>query len=336
MSVVFWSGFDSGIPMTPDWTAVTVTNAFTPGSGRRTGTGALDLKTTGDSVSKTLATVTTDLIVSVAIKDFQEGVFLTFLEGATEHITVEFGASPTFYLIVKRGATTLVTDTTSNSTNTDWHVFAVRVLVDDAAGTVTIKKNGTQIVAFDEQDTNNGGAIPQIESFRLNGTHAGTTWFDDLIVIDTADATAPTDFIDVSARVDTLMPDGDEETSWTPLSGTTHYEMLDDVPSDGDTTYVESASVNARALCTLDAIGYTPTTIYGVKATAVAKEDTAGSLEVAPAIKIGSTHYTGTAVAIDTSYKRLAHTWTTNPSSAVAWTRADVNALVSGAKLTAV
>lgn len=337
MSVVFYDGFDLGVPLTPKWTAVTLTNAFTVGGGRRTGTGALDLKTTGDSVSKTLATPTTDLIIAFAIKDYAEAVFLELYEGATKHLTFEFGASPNYYIKVKQGGgATLVTDTTANTANTEWQVFEIRAAIDDSAGTVTVRKNGAELFALTSQDTNNAGASGWVESFKLLGTHAGSTWYDDLYVIDTTDATAPTAFIGHTARVDTLLADGDLETSWTPSSGTTHYQMLDDVPADGDTTYVESSSLNARALCTLDALPYTPTTIYGVQANAVAKEDVSGSIEVAPAIKVGSTHYTGTAVAMDTTYARIAHLWTTNPASAVAWTKADVNALVQGAKLTAV
>ncbi len=336
MSVLFFDGFDLGVPALPKWDTVSLTNGFTADSGRRgAGTGALDLTGTADNVVKILSASTADIIIGIWIKSYQAAVFLTLMEGATVHITVEFGASPTFFLIIKRGdGTVLHTDADSNSTNTEGHYFEIRIKISDTVGVITANKNGAEIIALTAQDTRNGGAAGVIDRLKLNGTHAGATWFDDLYVLDAADAVSPTTFLGSTTRVDTLDPDADETTDWTPSTGTTHYDLLDETPNDGDTSYVESGTLNARDLVGLEPLPYTPTTVYGVQVNVAAKETVAGSMELAPSIKISTTHYAGTAAALGTGYAQIAHLWKTNPATAIAWTKADVNALLAGAKLT--
>ena len=64
MSVVFMDGFDYGLPAAPKWDSVSLSNTYTAGGGRRTGTGALDLESTGDNVVTTLTAATTELSVA--------------------------------------------------------------------------------------------------------------------------------------------------------------------------------------------------------------------------------------------------------------------------------
>lgn len=334
MSVVFMDGFDYGLPAAPKWDSVSLSNTYTAGGGRRTGTGALDLESTGDNVVKTLPAATTELIVGMAIKGWQEGVFLELYEGATKQVTIGFGASPNFYLTVKNGdGTTLHTDGTAN-TETGWVYFEIRVKCDDAAGEVQIYKDGTDVVDETGLDTNNGGSST-IDKFKLLGTHAGSTWFDDLYVVDVADAVAPIIVLGPTARVDTLFPRLEKSTAWSPSTGTDNAALLDETPYD-TADYVSSSSVNATDLHYVDSLGYNPTAIYGAQVNVVALEDVSGGNEVAPVVQPTSTTYAGTSVALGTSAQLFASLWTTNPQTSAAWTKSDLANMAAGVKLTAV
>ena len=336
MSVLFFDGFDYGVPAAPKWDSVSLSNTFTADSGRRgTGTGALDLESTADNAIKTV-TAATDMIVGVAIKGWGEGVFLELYEGATLHVSLEFGASPNYYIKAKRGdGTTLYTDADANTDGASWAYFECRVAIHNSTGTVTVKKNGTSIIAETSLDTNNAGAVGTINKIKLRGTHAGSTFYDDLYVVSTTDATAPVTYLGSTVRVDTLLPTADETAEWTPSTGTSNYALVDEVPY-ATTDYVESATLNARDLYLLGTFPYVPSAIYGAQVNIVALEDTASTLEAAPAMKIGVSNFTATGVALTTSAQLIARLWTQNPATTLDWTRADINALAAGVKLTAV
>lgn len=341
MSLKHFDGFDYGVPMTPDWTAVALTNGFTAGSGRRTGTGALDLASTDDYVEKAIA-ATTEAIICLALKGYgADGPFLTLYEGATVHLTFEFGAAPNRYLIVKLGdGTTLHTDDDAND-NSSWDVFEIRAKISDTVGEIEVQKGGTTIISLTAQDTNNAGALGRIDKYRISGTHlaaaATSTWVDDHYAVDAADATGQVTFIGATVRVDMVQPAADSTSEWsTSDGGTTHYTLVDDDTSDGDSSYVHSASLDARDLYTPESLPYVPSNIFGVKACAVVKEDAAASFEVAPALKYGATHYTGTAVALSTSWQMAAHLWTSHPATVAGWTRTGLGQTKFGVRLTAI
>lgn len=340
MSLLFIDGFDYGLPMTPRYDSLTVTNAFTANGGRRGG-GALDLSGTSDNVVKTLSASSTGIILGVAMKGFgSTGPFLELYEGATKHLSFEFSASPNYYIVAKRGdGTTLHTGTDANDPS-DWVYFEIKVAIDNSAGTIHVVRNGTTIVSATALDTRNGGTSGALDKFKLLGTKTGSTWFDDLYVLDTTDATGEVTYLGHTVRVDTIFPKSDYADDFSPVSGTANYAMVDDGSGslddhDSDTTYVSSSVLNARDLYYHGALPYTPSNIYGVEVVNVARVDTAGTLELSPAVRVG-TYHEGTAVAPGTTYGMHGHLWTTNPGTAEDWTRADVNSLKAGFKITAV
>lgn len=340
MSLLFIDGFDYGVPMTPRYDSLTVTNAFTASGGRRGG-GALDLSGTGDNVVKTLSASSAGIIVGVAIKGYgSTGPFLELYEGATKHLSFEFSASPNYYIVAKRGdGTTLHTDTHANDPS-DWVYFEIKVAIDNSAGTINVVRDGTSIVSATALDTRNGGTAGEIDKIKLLGTKTGSTWFDDLYVVDTTDATGQATYCGHTARVDMLTPASGYAADFSPSSGTANWRMVDDCAGslashDSDTTYVSSSVLNARDLYLHGSLPYTPSSILGVEVCNVARVDTAGSLTLAPALRV-STYHEGTAVTPGTTYGMSGHLWTQNPGTAEDWTRADVNSLKAGFKITAV
>jgi hypothetical protein len=121
-----------------------------------------------------------------------------------------------------------------------------------------------------------------------------------------------------------------------PSTGTSHYAMVDDVPSDGDATYVSSGTVGA-----IDTYR-TPTatfagTVKGLKVGVTARKDDAGNRSVGIVIGDGVDPVTqlGANFALTTVYTRqVTAVMEINPLTGNPWTLADIQADEFGLEVT--
>ncbi len=142
------------------------------------------------------------------------------------------------------------------------------------------------------------------------------------------------------ADVVTLVPMQDvQTTSWTQVGGTatTFWSTIDENPSDDNTSYISSATNNARALFEItDPTGLSGT-IDSVQITLRVRERTSesGTL-IYPVISDGTNTVTGTGFNVVYSaagtYYSYTDTFATNPAGG-AWTWADLASLRAGCQL---
>jgi len=118
-----------------------------------------------------------------------------------------------------------------------------------------------------------------------------------------------------------------------PTSGM-HWEKVDDVTPDGDSTniwqYQGSANTNYDLfnLPSPSASG----TINFIKVYAHCKESFSGSAKIK--IKTGGTEYdNGSSLALTSSWTNYSHQWDTNPATGLAWTWDDIDNLQIGVAL---
>lgn len=172
--------------------------------------------------------------------------------------------------------------------------------------------------------------------YQFNATGGVVTDYDDYYVCDgtgSAPYNAPLGDVVVSS----IYPNSDgANLDWTPSTGTTHYTLVNENPPTDDTGYVYTATVGNR-----DSYGYQdlPTAggaILAVAPTLYARKDDAGSRTITDVVRIGSTNYDGaSSQSLTTGYVFDQFIHTVDPSTAVAWTVAAVNAAEFGIKLTA-
>lgn len=138
----------------------------------------------------------------------------------------------------------------------------------------------------------------------------------------------------------TLTPNGNggfaQHTRGPDTSGTNASKCQSD---DGDVSYCFNYSTAAAPNLLQDCYAYTdPGVAYGtqkinsltVKLT-VKVATNAGSAVIAPVLRISPTVYLGSdATVTNGSYEVKSHTWTTNPSTGIAWTWAQVAAIQGG------
>ncbi len=190
--------------------------------------------------------------------------------------------------------------------------YYVEVLA--AASAITVYLNGVQVGTATL-------ARGTTASFTLQGATTGTVLFDD--------------FYSGSAilgpqRVQAFSPIGDGDSSgWTPSAGASHYPLVSENPSDGDTSYVNTTSG-------LDLWTYGATadgTINGVQINTIARtEDNSTSLYLP--VKRSSTQNDGTAQTVSSaSFKNYSRIVETDPVTSAAWTQSGLASAQFGVKV---
>jgi hypothetical protein len=134
-----------------------------------------------------------------------------------------------------------------------------------------------------------------------------------------------------------LFPTGTgSNTGLTPAAGTDFGSVSERGTQDDDTTYIQSATLNATTtldMANVPIMAATPT-ILAVRPYAIAKVDFPGDRSVANAIRSGGTVYLGTSEPMTTEYMGVHEAYTQDPATSANWTEAGVNALEVGVKVT--
>lgn len=149
-----------------------------------------------------------------------------------------------------------------------------------------------------------------------------------LILVVLLSSVLPTQF--AFAATETLRPNGQgDNTQLVPVGEADNWNCVNDTGSgDGDSTYVSTSTTSFYDLYTL-----TDTTATGTIASItvyVRAEEITLNATVAIKIKTGGTEYTSGSQSLSTSYALKSNTWATNPKTAAAWTKGDLDALQVG------
>jgi len=228
------------------------------------------------------------------------------------------------------GNTHLGTTTNAVYKKDRWHYFEVKVVCHDTAGSYEVRVDGVNVLSGSNVDTRTG-ADTRFVRFRCD---EWSQYLDDIYICDT-DGTTNNDFLG-QVIVEAVFPNADGDSSdWTPASGTDNYAMVDDNPTDDDTSYVESNTEGETDLYQYtDLSTITDEDILGV----VLKTEprmTAfpGDLDIYQTVKSGSTASDGDGVNIaDDSYTSIQRVLETDPDTSSVWTASGVNGAQFGIK----
>lgn len=134
------------------------------------------------------------------------------------------------------------------STSTLYHI-EIKVVQHGSTGSIEVRLNGaTAILA---SDLNTAVTIGQLLFiYEISSQNGNAYYIDNLYVWDNTGA-VNNDWLG-ERLVYTLMPDGDGPTQdWTLSTGSDTYALLDNIPSDPDTEYIESSAADDIAQVTL-------------------------------------------------------------------------------------
>ena len=177
---------------------------------------------------------------------------------------------------------------------------------------------------------NTQAGVEQYHNILQVGIYYGSC--DDLYICDGA-GTDTNDFLGI-CRVIGLFPNSDTGTiQWTPSTGTTHYNLVDENPPDGDTSYVET-STQAQT----DLYGYPSLigtgTILGLQVSTTVSLSAGSSIILeSPIISNNITDLGPDYLITNATYYDKTHISTTDPNTGAAWTAANLAAAQIGVKV---
>ncbi|HML23526.1 MAG TPA: hypothetical protein PKD09_17855 [Aggregatilinea sp.] len=214
--------------------------------------------------------------------------------------------------------------------NATWYLVEVHFVQDASSGTVEVRVDGTVRLSFTGTTKSTGDVIRQFRLAAEKGAH--DVYMDDVAINDTtgsADTSWPGE-----GKIILLTPNANGDSSeWTGSDSdqTDNYALVDDVPNDGDTTYVQTSDADMTDLYGLSS--YTLAAgeaVRGVQVLAVARCVTAESDTLKLGVKSTAEHF-GDAQALTTGYATYVGDWlATNPDTLAAWSQSDLDDLQAG------
>lgn len=213
--------------------------------------------------------------------------------------------------------------------------FAVKCVLHASAGAWIVQVNGAEVLnvsGIDTTTTANNYATQVSLAGGINRT--GTFYYDDWIVYDTS-GTTYNDFLG-DKRVIEQAPTGDGGTmQFTPSTGTSGFAMVDEVPPDGDTSYIEDATVGHVARLTFPSLPVSTGTVLSADVVWYGRKTDAGTRTIKGSVKSGASTASGADTALATTYGYGRGQFDTDPNGGGAWTIAAVNAAEYGVEVVA-
>jgi len=348
MALLFMDGFDHYNPLTYGtlkWEAnVTGPRSWHSASGGRNGGGCTYFQSQYlGSISKTLQSTYQTLIIGVALQFQVPGASSTFpyfvgiWNGALRHIGLRRNSS-TGYIEAYRGDGTLL-GTYSVTLNAGvWYYLELKATISNTVGAVQLRVNEFPAISLSNIDTCNGGAEVSNKIVIETGDSAGNHWngliLDDLYVCDNS-GSVNNDFLG-DCRIDVIRPNGaGYATNWTPSAGS-NYQCVDDPLFDNGTDYVSENTVDDIDSYTFSDLPLGVAGIKGIQTNVFAKRTDSGvNTKLKPILRPVSTNYEKTEATLTTSYYDFTEITELNPETGLAWTKATIDAMELGLKLTA-
>ncbi len=185
-----------------------------------------------------------------------------------------------------------------------------------SAGIVSVYLNGALLATTTALNT----GASDIDAFTVGSGTSNFSW-DDLYWKDDI-----TSLGDLTCELLPVSADG-TPLAWTPNSGTAHFSRLSEQPSDGDTSYVSSATVAQKDRFDVTNLSVTPSAIHAVKVLNVARKDDATVRQIRTNLISGATTTNGATKTVGTTYLAQEDIYQTDPNTGIAWTKTNVDAI---------
>lgn len=337
-------GFDHYATVLQKWSSaintITITNL-----AARSGQSGLRVTNLNASATKVLPATYGSLISGFAFRTSSLSTniqIMTFQDVAISHIYLGLDASARIQ-IKRSGPTILATGTTPLVANV-WNYIELRAIISDTVGLAEVYLNGTLEVSYygagtagsPTGDTRQAGT-GTIDRIIVGGGGSGSLSqdYDDLYVLDPLTGSAPTNARLGDVRVDTILPNGNGNSSvlvGSDGNSTDNYLLVDDVFPDDNTTYVESATPGDKDTYAFGNMATVSGTVYGVQLNHWSEKTDAGSRSMRSIARLSGTEVESADQVLAGSYQNFADLREAKPGGGV-WTIADVNAAEFGVKV---
>jgi hypothetical protein len=258
MALIFCDGFDNYATQTEFWDFAGTDCAINTAVGApRTGRGCLQVISSAFGPRKLFPANKTHVLGCVSINFSGAGSVMDFFNATAGEVAVRVAVLGDGSITFGWGNANNVVATTAIGLVAFGAYVSIAVEVENfttATGIITCWVNGLQVFQQSGLKTTNTlatGSPSFCNAFRLMGPGGipALALLDDCYVLDCS--TPPNDTFLGALKLYALPPTSDVSVAWTPLGGGTNFSEVDEIPPDGDTSYVSSAAPGA-----VDQYGY--------------------------------------------------------------------------------
>lgn len=248
---------------------------------------------------------------------------------ATQHIGISVSAN--WALEIRRGTTIVATSANNIIASNTWFYIEVRVVVSDTVGVVEVRLNGvtTPVLTF-SGDTKNAGTNSTIDTIRWQLAANGISYMDDIYIND-GTGTENNSF-EGDCEVQTLVPTGaGASTGLTPSTGS-NWQTVDEAPPV-QTDYSGSSVSGTRDSYAITDLRAGTGVVKAVRQTTAWHKSDAGAASMKRVLRVGSTNYYGSNVALPSSMALSVDYIPKSPATSSAWTISEINGAEIGAEV---
>lgn len=247
------------------------------------------------------------------------------------HISLRVNTDGT--ISVYRGAievgTLLGTTSSPVITANAWSHIECKVTISDTVGEVEIRVNSATVYTLTGADTKNSSAATvsqlSIGSNRLiGGTGAPDCYTKDLVIWDST-GSHNNDFLG-SVHVVRLTPDADTSLNWTPSTGSTGFDLINESPPDDADYIAADDSPPSPATMTLTDLPDDVTAVKGLMTLVRAVKTDGGDAQLMVSLKSGSDLADGADRAITVAETYWYDFSEEDPATDAQWAPAAVDA----------
>lgn len=285
--------------------------------------------------------------------------YFMFRDGSTDQIVIGRGADWSIVVCRGNGRTgadnhlLVLTELGRSSAgavpaNAWFHLEAKILFTTDATGTVEVRVNEQVVLTLVNKETCasdnaqcTAAGIGREHWYSIDGDATGdptdetVIYVDDLYIRDDAGA-ANNDFAGDCVVTDDVPSGAGTYTQFSTVYGSaTHWGAVDDSGfHDGDTSYIETATVGHIDSFTKAANAFSTGTVHSVAVVAVARKSGAGARQIESLLRLSTTDANGSHVSLGDSYEAHQFIHETDPAGNT-WTLANLNAVEIGVAVAA-
>ena len=340
MALRFFDSFDhyATADLLQKWSSTSGTAPTIVASGRRSTSCVRIPGASNSSLTKTIDSQATWIIgfaVNVSTAPSAATSLVMCLDAGTEHLRLRLNTDGT--ISVLRGGSAVLSTSATAIAFGSFGYLEWKFTINDATGSYDVRYNGVSITSGSGVDTRNGANSTSNQFQLRSSTNIGGNYdFDDLYICDST-GSSNNDFLG-DVRVDCYMPSGNGNSSQLAGSdgnSTDNYALVDEASQNGDTDYVQSATSGQKDTYAFTDMSHTPTSIFGVQINMIAKKDDSGTRSICAVTRSGGSDTDGTTQALSTAYLDYREIRETDPNTAAAWTRTNLNNAEFGVKVAA-
>lgn len=224
------------------------------------------------------------------------------------------------------GDATLIGASDPVITTAAWSHIEVKTVIDNVVGEVEVRVNGRPVMHLTDLNLGTLHATQlQYGTFAGTGGSSVEYYIDDIVVWDD-NGDENNDFLGVQ-RVETIFPVADTVAAdWTVFGTSDGYDAIDNVPPDGDTTYILGDTPNQISEFELDTLPPETETIVGVYIPVMAKLEDAGTGAIQVSLVSDSEVSLGPDQVLTPAYTYWGGVHEVDPNTGDAWTKESLEA----------